>query len=70
MKTPPVVHGSFTIERTYAAKVPRVFAAWADIETKARWFIGPPDTWKLLQRELDFRVGGKELLRGEHSSGT
>ena len=69
MKTPPVVHGSFTIERIYGAPVARVFAAWADIETKARWFIGPPDKWKLVQRELDFRVGGREVLRGEHSGG-
>jgi uncharacterized protein YndB with AHSA1/START domain len=70
MKTPSVFHGSFTIERTYPVPVPRLFAAWADIETKARWFIGPPDQWKLVRRELDFRVGGREVLRGERSGGT
>jgi uncharacterized protein YndB with AHSA1/START domain len=70
MKTPPIFHGSFTIERTYAVPVPRVFAAWADIETKARWFSGPPDQWRLTARELDFRVGGREVLRGERSGGT
>jgi uncharacterized protein YndB with AHSA1/START domain len=69
MSTPSIVHGSFTIDRTYAAPVPRVFAAWADIEMKARWFLGPPESWKLVQRELDFRVGGREVLRGEHASG-
>lgn len=69
MSIPPIVHGSFTIERTYAAPVPRVFAAWADIEMKARWFIGPPESWKLVRRDLDFRVGGTEVLRGEHASG-
>ena len=64
MTTPPVVHGSFTHERTFRAPVARVFSAWSDIETKARWFMGPPDQWKLLERQLDFRVGGTELLCG------
>jgi uncharacterized protein YndB with AHSA1/START domain len=65
MTTPPIVHGSFTIERSYRAPVARVFAAWSDIETKARWFIGPPDKWKLVERALDFRVGGHERLHGQ-----
>lgn len=69
MTTRPVVHGSFTIERTYQAPVTRVYAAWADLETKARWFIGPPERWQLVQRELDFRVGGRELLRGQLAGG-
>jgi uncharacterized protein YndB with AHSA1/START domain len=64
-----VVHGSFTIQRTYPAPVARVFEAWADVELKARWFIGPPERWKLLERKLDLRVGGSELLRGELTSG-
>ena len=64
MTTLPLSHGSFTIERTYAAPPSRVFAAWADSETKARWFVGPPDHWSLVQRELDFRVGGTEILVG------
>jgi uncharacterized protein YndB with AHSA1/START domain len=69
MSTPPVVHGSFTIHRTYDAPIARVFAAWSDLELKARWFIGPPDEWKLVRRELDFRVGGSELLHGEFLGG-
>lgn len=70
MKTPPVVHGTFHIERTYNAPPARVFAAWADIETKARWFIGPPDKWKVVERALDFRVGGQERLHGQLASGS
>ena len=67
--TPPVVHGSFTIQRTYSAPVARVFAAWTDVETKARWFCGPPDRWTLVKRELDLRVGATELLQGELAGG-
>jgi uncharacterized protein YndB with AHSA1/START domain len=64
------VHGSFTIERSYRAAPARVFAAWTDIETKARWFMGPPERWKLLNRELDLRAGGSEILHGQLTNGT
>jgi uncharacterized protein YndB with AHSA1/START domain len=63
MKQQALAHGVFTIERIYKAKPARVFAAWADAEVKARWFIGP-ENWKQLRRELDFRVGGLEVLHG------
>src|SRR5256885_9139819 len=66
MKT---IHGSFAIDRAYRAPPERVFAAWADLETKARWFIGPEGKWKLRRRELDFRVGGQEVLGGEFHGG-
>ncbi|MBV8062537.1 MAG: SRPBCC family protein [Nevskia sp.] len=59
-----VAHGSFTIERSYPATPARVFKAWASIEAKARWFIGPAE-WKQHKRELDFRVGGQEVLSGQ-----
>lgn len=65
----PAAHGSFTIERTYRVPAARVFAAWADVETKARWFMGPPETWTLVERALDLRVGGREILRGRFASG-
>jgi uncharacterized protein YndB with AHSA1/START domain len=56
-------HATFVIERTYAALPARVFAAWADPETKARWFVGPED-WQSGKHELDFRVGGRERVGG------
>ena len=59
-----VLHDSFSIERVYPASPARVFKAWASIEAKARWFIGPAD-WKQHKRELDFRIGGLEVLSGQ-----
>ena len=61
-------HGSFTLERVYDAAPARVFAAWADLASKARWFVGPAD-WQLLERAMEFRVGGKERLSGRKGSG-
>ena len=63
-----VSHGTFVIERTYAASPARVFAAWADPAAKAVWFVGP-DGWKELRREIDFRIGGRERLTGAHPGG-
>jgi uncharacterized protein YndB with AHSA1/START domain len=56
-------HGSFTIERTYPQARARVFEAWANPAFKAKWFIGPA-SWVCEVRELDFRVGGREVLVG------
>ncbi len=63
MTTSGVTHGSFILERSYEASPAQVFAAWADPDLKARWFIGPDD-WMPVRRELDLRVGGQELLQG------
>jgi uncharacterized protein YndB with AHSA1/START domain len=68
MKRPLIEHGSFSIERTYDALPEDVFAAWADAESKARWFVGP-ENWAVVRRELDFRIGGHELLHGRFASG-
>jgi uncharacterized protein YndB with AHSA1/START domain len=61
-------HGTFSIERNYDAAPARVFRAWSDPAAKARWFVGPAD-WQLLDRAIDFRVGGKERLSGRKGSG-
>ncbi|WP_119302763.1 SRPBCC family protein [Dongia deserti] len=61
-------HGTFTLERVYDAAPARVFRAWSDVAIKARWFVGPAD-WHLIERAMDFRVGGKERLRGRKGSG-
>jgi uncharacterized protein YndB with AHSA1/START domain len=65
-------HSTFTIERRYAAKPARAFAAWADLETKRRWF-GCDDHHQVAEHTLDFRAGGRELWRGgspEHRNDT
>ncbi len=56
-------HDTFTLERSFAATPAQVFAAWANPEAKARWFVGPAG-WQPLRREMDFRVGGSEHVSG------
>jgi len=58
-----VVHGTFCIERSYDASPERVFQAFANLESKAKWFSGPSE-WQTGKREFDFRVGGREVLSG------
>ncbi|HSI06866.1 MAG: SRPBCC domain-containing protein [Myxococcota bacterium] len=64
-----MVHGSFAVEREFDVSPSRLFAAWCDVSMKARWFIGPPGAWTLIERALDVRVGGHETLRGRRASG-
>ena len=65
-----VDHGSFRIERTYAASPQQVFAAWASHQEKDRWF-GEGDDFLSQTDEytLDFREGGDERLAGTLPNG-
>jgi uncharacterized protein YndB with AHSA1/START domain len=54
-----VEHASFVVERKYEALPERAFAAWADREAKARWYVDAD-----AHLELDFRVGGRERSQG------
>jgi uncharacterized protein YndB with AHSA1/START domain len=58
-----VTHATFSIERTYDVPPAKVFAAFANLEAKSKWFAGP-DEWEQGKRVMDFRVGGKEHLSG------
>jgi uncharacterized protein YndB with AHSA1/START domain len=64
-----VTHATFAIERVYNASPARVFAAWAQPEAKARWFAGE-EGWQTVRFELDFRVGGREVVHGGPPGGT
>ena len=62
------VKATFTVERTYPAKPARVFKAFSDEASKAKWFAGP-DGWQQLEKAFDFRVDGIEINVGRHPSG-
>jgi uncharacterized protein YndB with AHSA1/START domain len=62
------IHGSFTVERVYEASPARVFKAFADPASKARWFAGPKG-WQEIKREMDFRPGGQEIAHGKFPNG-
>jgi uncharacterized protein YndB with AHSA1/START domain len=60
--SPPVIHKSFTIERTYPTTVARVFRAHSDPEQKRRWF-AEGEGFIVDSYTLDFKVGGFERSR-------
>ena len=63
MTARPVIHDTFTIERTYPAPPPRVFAAFASAEAKNIWNdtgdLEPADGDAGIS-EFEFRGGGRE----------
>ncbi|RYE00919.1 MAG: polyketide cyclase [Sphingomonadales bacterium] len=64
-----VTHNTFVIERSYPKPPAKVFAAFADIARKKRWYAagGAHD---VVSYENDFRVGGREVLVGKMKPGT
>ena len=65
-----VAHGIFTIERSYASVTPqRVFDAFASIDGKNGWFTAPNEQWDVVERTMDFQVGGRERLKGRWRTG-
>ena len=63
-----VTNATFTIERVLNASPARVFAAYASLEAKSAWFKAPADI-ETLNRDFDFRVGGKERFHARWPSG-
>jgi len=68
MSAQPVQFTTFTVERHLNHPLALVFAAWSSAEAKSKWFAGG-DAVATEQRELDFTVGGRELLRCTWKSG-
>jgi uncharacterized protein YndB with AHSA1/START domain len=54
--------GVFTINRHFNQAPGKVFAAFSRPEIKSRWFDGP-DGCEQLERSLDVRPGGSEVLK-------
>lgn len=57
-----ILHGSFTLARSYAAAPHKVFRALADPEARMRWG-APSNDEELVIDRSDFRVGGTETSR-------
>jgi uncharacterized protein YndB with AHSA1/START domain len=64
----PVIHKSFTIERTYPSDPAGVFRAHSDARMKRRWF-AEGEGFIVDSYSLDFRVGGFERTRFRFGAG-
>lgn len=58
-------HATFEIERTFPHLPENVFAAFAELGVKSRWF-GGDEYVRDGNQAMDFREGGTEHLYGEH----
>lgn len=63
-----LTYATFTIERVLNAPPARVFDAYATLEAKMAWFKAPTDI-ETLNRDFDFRVGGRERFHARWPSG-
>lgn len=70
MQDRSVTHSTFVIERSYPAKLERVFAAFADPAKKRRWFAEGSSHHDVEEYQMDFRVGGSERASYRFKSGT
>lgn len=59
-----LLHHSFTLERRYPVPAQDVFTAWSDPSAKRRWFTSDRG-----EHELDFRVGGTDVVRARGDNG-
>ena len=63
-----ITNAKFSIERVLHASPARVFAAYGSLEAKSAWFKAPSDI-ETLNRDFDFRVGGKERFHARWPNG-
>ena len=62
-------HHDFTLERTFPVPVEKVWAAFADKETKRLWFAAESEALSMTAYEEDFRVGGHGMNEGSFHGG-
>ena len=62
MTTASPTSGSFTINRSFNHPVEKVFKAFSDPATKAKWFTGPKGG-DALERIIEVKTGGSEVLK-------
>jgi uncharacterized protein YndB with AHSA1/START domain len=60
--SPPVIHRSFTLERTYPTSAARVWGALSDPRQKRQWFAEDAG-FTIESYTLDFVIGGFERTR-------
>ena len=64
----PANHGSFTLERVYAAAPARVFHAFTDREAKGKWF--GSGAGRTVVQCMEVAPGGREIVEGHWADGT
>lgn len=69
MDQPSVIHNTFVIERSYPKPPHQVFAAFADVSKKRRWY-GESETHDIQEFAMDFRIGGIERSSYRFKEGT
>src|SRR3569832_1229644 len=62
-------HDKFVIKRTLNAPLSRVYTAKTEPQTKTHKKGSTPSQWELLIRESNFRVGGRDRLKGAWQKG-
>lgn len=64
---PTTIHDTFVVEHNYPQPPERVFGSFAQIERKRRWYADGDHELKAF--EMDFRIGGSELLHYRFKEG-
>ena len=57
-----ISHGTFTVERRFAAPVARLFRAWSVADEMKLW-AAPAEGWTFDIDRFDFRLGGGAVVR-------
>lgn len=68
MENSSMVYGDFTISRSIAAPIAKVYRAFTEKQAKEVWFKGPTDEGSN-ENNMDFRVGGSEHNHGTFHDG-